>query len=267
MIADLTGKIAIVTGGAQGIGAGICSVLDQQGATVVVADKNEDAAMSASQQLSNKQSSHLGVDVTDDKSVNVMTKSVISKYGSIDILVNNAGIIGADEWWTRERGNDEDWQTTFDVNVRGVVRCSDAVTPYMLERNYGKQVNIASIAARRGGTLPFYCVTKAAVVNWTQSKAAELASSGINVNAICPGLVWTPMTQRITDHRGNFNPGTLKSGYKDKDEFDALVKDWVPMGREQTPIDIGKVAAFLASDDAQNITGQAFNVDGGIYMN
>ena len=131
MIADLTGKIAIVTGGAQGIGAGICSVLDQQGAIVVVADKNEDAAMYTSQQLSNKQSSHLGVDVTDDKSVNVMTKSVISKYRSIDILVNNAGIIGADEWWTRERGNDEDWQTTFDVNVRGVVRCSDAVTPYL----------------------------------------------------------------------------------------------------------------------------------------
>ena len=96
MIADLTGKIAIVTGGAKGNGAGICSVLDQQGAIVVVADKNEDAAMYTSQQLSNKQSSHLGVDVTDDKSVNVMTKSVISKYGSIDILVNNAGIIGAD---------------------------------------------------------------------------------------------------------------------------------------------------------------------------
>ncbi|MBR62163.1 MAG: acetoin dehydrogenase [Dehalococcoidia bacterium] len=267
MIADLTGKIAIVTGGAQGIGAGICTVLDQQGAIVVVADKNEDAANSVYSRLLNKDSSHVNVDVTDDTSVNDMTKSVISTYGSIDILVNNAGIIGAEKWWTRENGNDDDWQTTFDVNVRGVVRCSDAVTPHMLERNYGKQVNIASIAARRGGSLPFYCVTKAAVVNWTQSKAAALASSGINVNAICPGLVWTPMTQRITDHRGNFNPGTLRSGYKDKDEFDALVKDWVPMKREQTPIDIGKVAAFLASDDAQNITGQAFNVDGGIYMN
>ena len=267
MIADLTGKIAIVTGGAQGIGAGICSVLDQQGAIVVVADKNEDAAIFTSEQLSNTESSHLAIDVTDDKSVTDMTKYVISNYGSIDILVNNAGIIGADEWWTREHGNDDDWQISFDVNVRGVVRCSNAVTPYMLARNYGKQVNIASIAARRGGTLPFYCATKAAVINWTQSKATALASSGINVNAICPGLVWTPMTQRITDHRGNFNQATLKSGYKDKDEFDALVQDWVPMGREQTPIDIGKLAAFLVSDDAQNITGQAFNVDGGIYMN
>lgn len=267
MIADLTGKIAIVTGGAQGIGAGICSVLDEQGAVVIVADKDVLGAKGTAKKLSNPQSSHIHVDVTNDASVQNMTNAVISNHGSIDILVNNAGIIGSDGWWTREHGNDEDWQLAFEVNVRGVVRCSEAVTPHMLKSKYGKQVNIASIAARRGGGLPYYCVTKAAVVNWTQSKAAALASSGININAICPGLIWTPMTERIVKHRSNFNLSTSMGEFKDKDEFDQLVKGWVPMGREQTPLDIGKLAAFLASDDAKNITGQAFNVDGGIYMN
>ncbi|MBM3944125.1 MAG: SDR family oxidoreductase [SAR202 cluster bacterium] len=156
---------------------------------------------------------------------------------------------------------------TFDVNVRGVVLVSEAVTPHMKERGYGKQINIASIAARRGGEEPYYCVSKAAVTNWTQSQAARLAPFHVNVNAICPGLLWTPMFERLAQHRNRFAWKDAYRGLDGRELFERMVQDWIPMKREQTPEDIGKLAAFLASDDAKNITGQAINVDGGIYMN
>jgi NAD(P)-dependent dehydrogenase (short-subunit alcohol dehydrogenase family) len=267
MIADLTGKVAVVTGGASGIGAGICTVLAEQGAFVTVADIDLRGAEKVVSELPDGRGSAMRLDVTDQGSVDDMVRALTRDGGRIDILVNNAGVIGAPGWWERDRGNDDDWQRAFEVNVRGVVRCSEAVSPHMIERGYGKQVNIASIAARRGGEEPYYCVTKAAVMNWTQSSAAALARHGINVNAICPGLVWTPMTSALVDRRANFALAQSEPGMRGKEAFDAIVDSWVPMGREQTARDIGKAAAFLASDDAQNITGQAVNVDGGIYMN
>ncbi len=265
MIADLTGKVAVVTGGASGIGAGICAVLAEQGASVTVADVNLAGAQEVAAGLSDSRSTAIRLDVTDQASVDAMMRALTADGGRVDILVNNAGVIGAPGWWERDRGSDDDWQRAFDINVRGVVRCSEAVSPHQIERGYGKQVNIASIAARRGGEEPYYCVTKAAVMNWTQSSASALARHGINVNAICPGLVWTPMTSALVDHRVNF--AQSQSSLTGKEGFDAMVDHWVPMKREQTARDIGKMAAFLASDDARNITGQAVNVDGGIYMN
>jgi NAD(P)-dependent dehydrogenase (short-subunit alcohol dehydrogenase family) len=266
MIADLTGKVAIVTGGASGIGSGICTVLAEQGASVTVADIDLPGAEAIAAGLPGSLGSAIHLDVTDQDSVDALVETLTGGDGHVDILVNNAGVIGAPGWWERDRGSDDDWQRAFDVNVRGVVRCSEAVSPHMVERGYGKQVNIASIAARRGGEEPYY-VTKAAVMNWTQSSAAALARHGVNVNAICPGLVWTPMTSALVDRRAAFALAQSEPGVTGRDAFDAIVDKWVPMGREQTARDIGKMAAFLASDDARNITGQAINVDGGIYMN
>lgn len=269
MLGDLKGRVAIVTGGASGIGVGICKALAEQGATVVVADLNEQGADVVAKRLAGEgtKASGVAVDVTKRDSVERMVAGTLRKHKQVDILVNDAGIIGAPGWWEREHGSDEDWQRVFDVNVRGLVMCSEAVTPHMVERGYGKQVNIASIAARRGGEEPYYCVSKAAVMNWTQSQAARLAPHHVNVNAICPGLLWTPMFERLAEHRSRFALRKEQRGLKGRELFEKMVEQWIPMKREQTPEDIGKLAAFLASDDAKNITGQAINVDGGIYMN
>ena len=150
------------------------------------------------------------------------------------------------------------------MNLRGAVTASEAVVPHMKERRSGKIVNIASIAARRGGKdMPQYYASKAAVLSWTQSLATQLAPFNVNVNAICPGLLWTPMWEAVAKARANAG----YEGLSGRELFDKFVESWVPLGREQTPEDVGKLAAFLASDDAVNITGQAINLDGGRYMN
>ena len=267
---DLSGKRAIVTGGANGIGRGISLVLAEQGADVVLADMNTDGAEAVAAELS--ASGHcataIATDVTDRRSVADMVAQVLDEFGKIDILVNDAGVVGASNWWEREFPNDEDWDLTLAVNLRGVVNVSEAVMGQMKERRYGKIVNIASIAARYGNVdIPHYNASKAAVVSWTQSNALQLASYGINVNAICPGLLWTPMFERIAQKRATFNTDPGLEGLKGRAFFEEVVDSTIPMKREQTPEDIGKMAAFLASDDARNITGQAINVDGGRRMN
>jgi NAD(P)-dependent dehydrogenase (short-subunit alcohol dehydrogenase family) len=197
-----------------------------------------------------------------------MVAQVLAEFGKIDILVNDAGVVGAPNWWEREFPNDEDWDLTLAVNLRGVVNVSEAVMGHMKERRYGKIVNIASIAARYGNAdIPHYNASKAAVVSWTQSNALQLAGFGINVNAICPGLLWTPMFERLVEKRSTFNTDPEFEGLKGRAFFEEVVDSTIPMKREQTPEDIGKMAAFLASDDARNITGQAINVDGGRRMN
>ena len=271
---DLTDKVAVVTGGASGIGRGICLVLAEQGANVVVADMNLQGAESVAADVAGKgrQAIAIGVDVTEKASVGTLVAQVMDRFGKIDILVNDAGVIGAPNWWERETPSDEDWDRAYAVNLRGVVIVSEAVAPHMKERRYGKIINIASVAARQGGTvigadLPYYNASKAAVVTWTQSNTLQLAPYDINVNAICPSLLWTPMWERIVEKRARFNLDPGIRGLKGREYFEKAVESWVPMKKEQTPEDIGKLAAFLASDDAHNITGQAINVDGGRYMN
>ena len=268
---DLTDKIALVTGGASGIGRGICLVMGEQGANVTVADLNEQGASDVASGISTggPRSAGFEVDVTDRRSVDRMVSEVIEEFGTIDILVNNAGIIGVGQWWERQRPSDEDWSHVFAVNVRGVVMVSEAVSRHMMERRYGKIINIASIAARQGSPdIPHYSTSKAAVMSWTQSHALQMAPYSVNVNAICPGLLWTPMWEAIARRRAGTASGDLADeGLSGRQLFERTVEETIPLGREQTPEDIGRMAAFLASDDAENITGQAFNVDGGRRMN
>ena len=267
---DLTDKVAVVTGGASGIGRGICLVLAEQGANVVVADMNLEGAESVAADVAGKgrQAMAIGVDVTERASVETMVAQVLDGFGKIDILVNDAGIIGAPNWWERETPSDEDWDRAYAVNLRGVVIVSEAVAPHMKERRYGKIINIASVGARRGDTyVPHYNASKAAAVSWTQSNTLQLAPYDINVNAICPGMLWTPMWEGIAEKLSKFNLDPDIRGLKGREYFDKAVEFWPPMKKEQTPEDIGKLAAFLASDDAHNITGQAINLDGGMYMN
>ena len=267
---DLTGRVAIVTGAAGGIGRGIGLVLAEQGVDLVLADLNGEGASAVASELEGQGHRAVAVttDVTDRRSAADLAAAAIDEYGKVDILVNDAGVIGAPGWWEREFPNDDDWDLALAVNLRGVVNVSEAVMDHMKERRYGKIVNIASIAARYGNVdIPNYNVSKSAVVSWTQSNALQMAPYGVNVNAICPGILWTPMFHRIAEKRARYNVDPTFEGLEGRAFFDRLIDAWIPMKREQTPEDVGKLAAFLASDDARNITGQAINVDGGRRMN
>ena len=266
---DITGKIALITGSGQGIGKGIATAFANHGASVVTADRNLRNAMEVESSLNEtvQDSMSIKVDVTNQSSVNSMIQQVIQKFGRIDILVNNAGIIAASGWEEREHPNEEDWEMVYEVNLRGVARVMEAVAPLMKTKRYGKIINISSGAGRRGSTHPNppYNASKAAVISMTQSLAMELASFNINVNAICPGPLWTPMADLISYRRGNLQ-GLLKT-MTPRQIFDKYVNENVPLGRPPMPHDIGNMAAFLASDYSMNITGQTINVNGGSLMN
>lgn len=264
---DVTGKISIVTGGGRGIGRGICLALARNGADIVVADIIPENAQAVADEVGalGRRALPLSLDVTNQQSVDGMTQNALNHFGAIDILVNNAGVIGAEGWESRSETNEQDWDFIFEVNVKGIARVSAAASPHMIERKQGKIINIASIAGRQGSARnPPYNVSKAGVISLTQSQALALAPHNINVNAICPGLLWTPIWERITA-RSAMTPNP--EGRTQRQLFDDYVQAQTPLGREQTPDDIGNLAAFLASEYARNITGQAINVSGGLFMN
>lgn len=263
MLGDLTGKRAIVTGAGSGIGEGIATVMVEQGASVAVADLNGDAARRVAEDIGEKAIA-ICLDVTDVGSVGEAVNTVIARWGTIDILVNNAGVAAAPGEWT-DGEREEDWDLTFAVNVKGVAHCCDSVIPYMKQRRYGKIISIASMAGhgsrRKGGA---YSVSKAAVMRYTKGLSDDLASYNININAICPGAVWTKFQEtgaRIRqDTDSSLRDHDLERIFLDR------YQDLIPLGRPQTPENIGKMAAFLASDDARNVTGQCINVDGGVIL-
>ena len=250
---DVTGKVAIVTGGGRGIGRGIALALARNGADVVVAEIIDENGRKTAGEVEGlgRRSRAIAVDVTDQDSVDGLVGEALAHFGHIDILVNNAGIIGAPGWEQRDRTNEDDWDLVYEVNVKGVARVTDAVAPHMKERQYGKIVNIASVAARRGGKdMPQYYASKAAVVSLTQSLATRLAPYAINVNAICPGPILTP---------------PLKQLGETKPEVFARIREAIPMGRYGKPQEIANVALFLASDEASFVTGGYFVVDGSLW--
>ena len=264
---DLNDRVALVTGGGRGIGRGIAAALARYGAHVVAADINGDDADETAAEVAapGRRARGVRIDVTSQQSVDGAVASVIDEFGRVDILVNNAGIIAARGWEERDEFTWEDWDQIFEVNVKGIVRVTNAVVEHMKPRRYGRIVNIASVAGRGAtGTSAPYSVSKSGVIILTQDQALSLAPFDITVNSICPSLLWTPMWERIST-RWTRNP--KYEGLTPRQIFDEVVKDRIPLGRQQTPEDIGNLAAFLASDLAKNITGQAINVSGGSHMN
>ncbi|MEK7643721.1 MAG: SDR family oxidoreductase [Patescibacteria group bacterium] len=272
---DLSDKIAIVTGGDRGIGREIVAVLAKCGAIIFMAcrhpenDRSENYGDEAGEFIDRGLEVHpISVDVTSQESVDKMVREIISKYGRIDILVNNAGVLGASGWENRQEENDEDWEMNYQVNLRGLARATQAVVPYMKQAKYGKIINIASNAGRGGNKdhIPSaYGATKAAVINLTQTNALDLAPYNINVNCVCPGIIWTPMLE-IIGARLSALSGETK-GLTPEEVFAWQAKTRVPLGRGQTGEDVGNMTAFLVSELAKNITGQSINVNGGIRMN
>ena len=251
---DLQDRVAVITGGGGGIGRGIALELAARGADVAVADIDQDAAVRVAAEISalGRRSIAVGSDVASRASTDAMIGKAVAELGRVDILVNSAGVGGAPGWEGRDASAVEDWDAAYAVHARGIVHATDSVREHMAERRSGKVINIAAAAGRIGdGPLRFHMsVSKAAAINVSQSFAFLLAPFNVNVNCICPGFVWTPLWEKVGRER-----------------FDARVRDTTPLGREQTPEDVGKLAAFLCSECACNITGQTINLSGGWQMN
>ena len=259
----LAGKVAIVTGGGSGIGRGIVLALAREGADVAIPDIQAVNAETVADELKSlgRKGLAMKTDVTIAADVSAMIERTRETLGKVDILVNNAGM-AAPPGMPFTNNTEEDWDRTFAVNTKSVFLTCKAIAPYFIERKAGRIINIASIAGPLSAlTMPPYSVAKQGVITFTRVIAKELAPHGITVNAICPGVLWTAFWEKLAAHIASTNPAF--AGMTPRQVFEKRVADIVPMKCEQTPEDIGNAAAFLASDDARYITGQALNVDGG----
>lgn len=246
---SLTGKNALVTGASRGIGRAIAVELAKNGANIAISYvNNKDKAEEVVNEIKRYGVKAIAVkaDVSKEEEVLNMVKIVKESIGSIDILVNNAGI-NRDNLLMRM--STEDWDKVIDTNLKGTYLCSKALIRDMIKKKSGKIINIASVAGVAGNFgQTNYSASKAGVIGFTKSLAKEVASRGINVNAIAPGLIETDMTLALKE-----------------DIRDSLVKN-IPMGRLGTVQDIANIVIFLASEKSNYITGQVINVDGGMIM-
>ncbi len=241
-------KVAIVTGGGQGIGRAITLDFAEAGIDVVVADINLETAETAAAEAAAAGSAPLAfeLNVADARNVEALVEKVTEKYGRIDYLINNAGI-------TRDalmmRMGDDAWQAVIDVNLTGTYLCSKAVIRVMMKQRDGRIVNISSVVGAMGNAgQTNYAASKAGVVGFTKSLAREVAARGITVNAVAPGFIQTAMTDALPD--------------KAREEL----VNMIPNGRLGTPEDVAAAVRFLISEDASYITGQVLHVNGGMYM-
>jgi len=254
----LLDKVAIVTGGARGIGRAIVFDFMKEGARVLVADKNISGTDGLMRRIKEMKGEAIifQMDVTKVDQVDQMAEKCVGHFGRIDVLVNNAGIIMIDPVVDME---EKDWDITMEVNAKGVFLCSRAVARQMIKQSQGgKIVNISSLCGKVGYPyMGHYCASKFAVIGLTKTMALELAPYKINVNAVCPGVVETDILVREWDLVG-------KLDNKTPDQMRKEVTPQIPLGYLAKPEDVSKVVVFLASPDANYMTGQALNVTGGM---
>lgn len=259
---DLSNRIAIVTGASGGIGSQIVSTLVQAGATVAALDltTKPPAGLDAEPSAVHR----FAADVTDEVSVAAAVQDLSDSLGLPTIVINNAGVAGR-VGMPFTRLDAADWQSAWDVNVVGTFNVSAAAVPAMIEAGSGAIVNVSSVSGRTGfQTSPPYSASKAAVINFTQVMSRALAKHSIRVNAICPGMVFTPFYRAQRLAAAEADPSLLE--VTDEEYFTAKATSIIPLGRGQTPAEIANAAVFLASDMAGAITGQSLNVDGGLVM-
>jgi meso-butanediol dehydrogenase/(S,S)-butanediol dehydrogenase/diacetyl reductase len=269
---ELAGKVALVTGAARGIGRGIALALGGEGVHLALADLGtaEDPALPyrlarpADLEETARLAAGGGVrvvslvaDVTRPADVAAMVTETVRQLGGLDILVNNAGVIVAGPF---EALTQTQLDRLMAVNVKGVVLCTQAALPHLRQRGGGAIVNVASIAGKTGRAFTAaYSASKFAVVGLTQGLAQELGPANIRVNAVCPGLLRTAMWLDVV---GPARAASL--GVRPEEAFDEFVRRNTPLGREQTPADIGEAVVYLCRAD--NVTGVALNVAGGVEM-
>ena len=244
----LEGKIAVITGGARGIGKEIAKVLAKEGANCVLCDVNAEDLKNATAEIEGLgvQCMGLSLNVCDLKQCEEAMNKIIDKFQKIDILINNAGI-------TRDglllRMKEEDWDSVISVNLKGTFNCTKAAIKVMLKQKSGRIVNVASIIGVIGNAgQANYAASKAGIIGLTKSVAKEVASRNINVNAIAPGFIQTKMTEVLSE------------------EVKEAMRKQIPLKRFGRPEDVGNLVLFLVSDDASYITGQVIKIDGGMVM-
>jgi 3-oxoacyl-[acyl-carrier protein] reductase len=244
----LEDKIALITGGAQGIGKSIAVRFLEEGAKVALCDVNPEGAQAAAMELSQSGNTvrAYAMNVSDEKSVNDAVQNIMNDFGRVDILVNNAGI-------TRDnlmiRMKKEDWDAVIAVNLTGAFNVSRAVIRGMMKQRYGHIINIASVVGITGNAgQANYSASKAGLIGLTKTMAKEFASRSITVNAVAPGYIQTDMTEHLSEEA--------------KEAFLSVI----PLNKPGTAEDVSSSAVFLASDDASYITGQVLCVDGGMVM-
>ena len=244
----LKDKVALITGSARGIGREIASLFAKEGAGIIICDVNEELAGETKEKLESRgfKVASFAVDVTNLNRVEEMLNKILDKFGKIDILVNNAGI-------TKDgllvRMKEADWDAVLDVNLKGTFVCTKAVSKVMIKQRCGKIISIASIIGIMGNVgQANYAASKAGIIGFTKSVARELALRNITVNAVAPGYIQTDMTAKLSD-----------------DAREQMLKN-IPLNRLGTPEDVARTCLFLASSDADYITGQTIVVDGGMAM-
>ncbi len=249
-------KVILVTGAANGVGAGICEALLDNAAQVVLCDLDAAALQATAARLdpAGARTAVCPADVTDAAAIERLAAAAAHRFGRIDGLVNNAGVIVMGPALEEAAG---DFGRQFAVNVAGLFSCCQAVARQLIAQGSGGTiVNIASNAGKVGfPAMAGYNASKAAVINLTRTLAAEWADRRINVNAVCPGSVATPMLEKVADFLA------ARSGEPASAHFSRMVPR--QLGRHIAPVEVGRVVAFLLSNEAEIIRGQAINVDGG----
>ena len=238
---ELKGKVAIVTGAAQGIGAAIADALRREGAAVVVADMNAEAAEAKAAELGGPCAAY-AVDISKQEELRALVEFVMERYGRLDILVNNAGVARQIDFLEI---TGEEFDRVLNINLKGTVFLSQLAMAQMIRQNYGRIINIASLAGERGGLFAgiHYSASKAGVIVATRCMAHKGGVHNVTVNAVAPGLIMTPMGKDL-----NFST------------------DEIAMKRLGTPQEVAEAVAFLASGRASYITGSTLDVNGGIFM-
>ncbi len=244
-------RVAIVTGGAGGLGKGICTTLAEEGAKVaVIVNSNLEGGERLAAEINSRYRTETLVwkaDVSKPQEVKGMVEAVIRKWNKIDILVNNAGITSLKKI---EEISEEEWDHVVNINVKGHFLCAKHVIPHMKKAGRGKIINMGSLIGKNGGVISggVYGTTKGAIHSFTFVLAKELAPYGINVNAVAPGPIYTEMTKNMP-----------------QEKIDYMIQNIIPLKRFGKPEEVGKAVAFLASSDSDFITGEVIDINGGAY--
>lgn len=247
-MAGVQHRVALVTGGAQGIGEAIATRLAAEGAKVAVVDLNAEAAMATAERIG-AGAIGIGADVSKADQVQAAVERVVAELGALHILVNNAGVLRDNLLF---KMSEEDWDTVMAVHLKGAFLCSRAAQAHMVNANYGRIINMSSTSALGNRGQANYATAKAGLQGFTKTLAIELGQFGVTVNAIAPGFIETAMTKATAERIGT-----------DIDAMRAAVAATVPVRRGGVPDDIANTAAFFAGEESGYVTGQVIYVDGG----